>query len=286
MKEINADRVCEECSAPYLPVGGETDYIYYGPSCECWLNDIPKETENSHDHLRNEELLELIEHEDPIGISFHVYDDDEFVNQLNIENSDLIAANERHQQNLEKEATIQFANLKVKYSFSFYQDQNPISPLNKILLQLENATLISDLDIEWLKKENLPIAVAHSYTSNFQLFRSGWNLVKACKFYRLAGYPCASLEISKNYNSTEPKLMAAILTTRGAAYKNLRQFQSAILCGENALNLNSNSFHACNMSWIIPFLFFRTYFTRIVYLCKFCIHVSRMNVCTRHSTFI
>ena len=247
MKEINADRVCDECSAPYLPVAGDTDYIYYGPSCECWLDDIHKETENSHDFFRNEELLELIEHEDPIGLSFHDFDDDEFVSQLDIENSDWIAANEKHQQNLENEAAIQFTNLKVKYSVSFYQDQDPISPLHKILLQLENATLISDLDIEWLKKENLAIIVAHSYTRNFQLFGSGWNLVKACKFFRLAGYPCASLVISENFYSAERKLMAAILTNRGAAYRNLRQFKSAILCGENALNLDPNSFYACNM---------------------------------------
>ena len=63
------------------------------------------------------------------------------------ENSDCISANEGHQQNLEKEAAIEFANLKIKYSASFYQDRDPISPLYKILLQLENATMISDSDI-------------------------------------------------------------------------------------------------------------------------------------------
>lgn len=252
IKEINADRVCEKCRAPYVPVGGETGYIYYGPSCECWLDDILNEAENSRNCLRNEELLELIEHEDPIDPLFIDFDDDEFVCKFDNENSDWIADNERHQQNLEKESAIHFANLKIKYKVTSYQDRDPISPLYKILLQLENATKISEIsnfDIEWLEKENLFFIVAQSYEKNFHLSREGWNLVKACKFYRYAGYPCASLEISKYYYSPNPnrKLLAAIFTIRGAAFRDLRQFQSAILCGEAALNLDPDSFYACNM---------------------------------------
>ena len=47
MKEFNADIACEKCRVPYMPTGVDSENTYYGPSCKCWLDDIPKETENS-----------------------------------------------------------------------------------------------------------------------------------------------------------------------------------------------------------------------------------------------
>ena len=46
MKEINTDRFCK-CGAPYITTGADTENTYYCPSCDCWLGDDPKETENS-----------------------------------------------------------------------------------------------------------------------------------------------------------------------------------------------------------------------------------------------
>ena len=41
------NQICLKMQCSIWLVGLDTDNIYYGPSCECWLNEVFEETENS-----------------------------------------------------------------------------------------------------------------------------------------------------------------------------------------------------------------------------------------------
>ena len=64
----------------------------------------------------------------------------------------------------------------------------------------------------------------------------------ACSNYRKAKYPGIGLQITNQYATNDKKLYAAILTTRGAAFKDLKDLLNAENYAQTALSYNRSKY--------------------------------------------
>jgi tetratricopeptide (TPR) repeat protein len=67
-------------------------------------------------------------------------------------------------------------------------------------------------------------------------------LFHACSNYRKAKYPGIGLQITNQCATNDNKLYAAILTTRGAAFKDLKDLLNAENCAQTALAYYRNEY--------------------------------------------
>ena len=152
-----------------------------------------------------------------------------------------------HQLTLETDARRHFASLRKKYHVGEHQGESPISPLYRILLLLEEDGALTDEDIEWLGSRRLFTVLAMMYQGRYEKGRDLWDLVKASSKWQDAGDHQRALMITEGTTSTDPKLVGAILTTRGRAQRNLRDLDGAEECAREAIALNPTSFYAYNL---------------------------------------
>jgi hypothetical protein len=147
-----------------------------------------------------------------------------------------------------------FADLKRRYKAESFRDPSPLTPLYKILLTLESSKPLDKADLSWLRKNQLP-GPYRAYASyeaqkceeRFKETRDPWDAVQASKFWRMAGQPTKALAattgLAEKANVTNSRLKAAVLTTRGGAFRDLRKLDDAETCGRQAVHLNPQSFH-------------------------------------------
>jgi len=134
--------------------------------------------------------------------------------------------------------------------------------LKNILKKIENGEDISTGDYDWLKANGhltreIQLAyyrqVANNYYRDFQENGDIWNLIKACSNYRNARLPEIAIEVaSKCPKMTSGKAMAAIMTTKGGAYRDLRQLLQARECANEAI-LISSTYHPYTLLGAICF---------------------------------
>ena len=154
---------------------------------------------------------------------------------------------ERRQREKEAKAKQHFANLRVKYRIEGTKEVEPTSPLFQILLQLENKERLSQDDIKWLEKKNLYKFLAEYFEWRYKNVGDGWDLVKAGKYYRRAKQPEQVLEIYRTVHLDDAQLQSAILTNRGGAYRDLKDWTSAEECAMNALKIQPKSYYPYNL---------------------------------------
>lgn len=147
-----------------------------------------------------------------------------------------------------------FAALKQKYRAECFRDTSPLSPLYKILLKLESKEQLDSADQSWLRKNRLkgPIRIfatraALDCESRFKETGDPWEAVKASSFWRMAEQPGKALAVTEGLTDRlgagNSKLKAALLTTRGGAFRDLKQLDDAEALGQQAIKLNQQSFH-------------------------------------------
>lgn len=154
----------------------------------------------------------------------------------------------------ERAALQEYKNLYKKYQVPYSHLDTPVEMLFVILLKLENNETLSKEDLNFLERRKAFFALAQYYELLCQKTEpEPWDCIKASKYYRRVKDPKKALEITEGVSSTDPKTNSAILVTRGAAYKDLKNFAMAEQCANEALNFDKNSYHAYNLLGAIAF---------------------------------
>ncbi len=133
---------------------------------------------------------------------------------------------------------------EIKERFLFYKKKYKINKefnniteitLFNLLNALESNYQFNQFDLEWLKNEMLYTIAASYYSKSFNRDFSLWSLIKACSCWRKAGFPDIGMQMIESVKSNDSKVMAAILTTRGGACKDLKDLNTAEKCAWEAL---------------------------------------------------
>jgi tetratricopeptide (TPR) repeat protein len=145
------------------------------------------------------------------------------------------------------------ARLKSKYSVEYYDDASPSSPLYAILLLLEDGRSPDDKQIDWLEHEKLFEVIAWSYEMAADKAGDQWNIPRASRYWRMARRPRRVVIITEEFDSSDGELMSAILTTRGAALRDLSDLPEAARCAHAALEHNPDNFRTYNLLGAISY---------------------------------
>ncbi len=141
-----------------------------------------------------------------------------------------------------------FAYLRKKYRSNSYEDHSPLSNLYRILIMLEEHEELGEEDLNWLENRKLfcPLAV-HYERLALDEEEPSWNLPKASSYWRKAGYPNRALTITAGKESYDKKLLSAIKTSRGGAFRDLKMLQDALCLAGEAIELSPRDYYAYNL---------------------------------------
>ncbi|BAZ21012.1 hypothetical protein NIES4073_18900 [Kalymmatonema gypsitolerans NIES-4073] len=160
---------------------------------------------------------------------------------------------QRRQRLLEAEARREFAALKSKYLAEKHPDSSPSSRLYIILLKIDSGEPLTEVDIKWLEEKHIFSCIAIFYEKEFNNSGNLWDLIKASKYWRDASKPHYALKLTEKCNTTDTKLIAALLTTRGGAFRDINELNAAEKCALEALKYSQNSYHPYNLLGAIEY---------------------------------
>lgn len=146
-----------------------------------------------------------------------------------------------------------FAKLKSKYLVGRYDDTSPSSPLYAILLLLEEGKSLDDKQVDWLGHEKLFEVIARFYETAAEKDGDQWNIPRASRYWRMARRPRRVMIITEGFDSSDGEIMSAILTTRGAAFRDLSDLSEATRCAHAALEHNPDNFRTYNLLGAISY---------------------------------
>ncbi|MDD4238043.1 MAG: hypothetical protein PHT62_05755 [Desulfotomaculaceae bacterium] len=140
-----------------------------------------------------------------------------------------------------------FADLKRKYQVFNYQDASPISPLYKILVQLDSGDLFLKADTDYLERMESYNVLALYYESRYRMTGNVLDAVMASKFWRRAKLPEKALKMTEGLRPTNNDEISKIYTTRGGAYRDLKRLTEAEACAHNAIKYRPGSYYPYNL---------------------------------------
>lgn len=153
---------------------------------------------------------------------------------------------ERQQREREAKDRRHFADLKRKYQVEEFADESPISQLYKILIKIEEGATLNKRDKEFIKVEHL----CQIFDICYKKYGDAWYKASASACWRDRDNPKRdpqrALKSTEGVKSDDPKCMAAIFTTRGAAYADLGELAEAERCAREAIEY-SDSYHPYNL---------------------------------------
>lgn len=169
-----------------------------------------------------------------------------------------------------------FVTLKSKYDVSAYKHKSPSNPLYAILQKLDKGERLEPTDVAWLEQNKTekpsysfyewPDARRYEghqlfsgkifttyhqieatfYEQEYQRTGNKWNLPNASSHWRKAYQPRQALKLTDNLDLDkikENKLKSAILTTRGGAFRDIKELDKAEKCARQAIDYQPNSHH-------------------------------------------
>lgn len=145
-----------------------------------------------------------------------------------------------------------FHQLASKYNapVALLWENNEISPLGSILEKLEGQEQLDAWELDWLESryQNRLLVTIHfrSYKHN----HDPWLLVKVCKCLRKAGLPNKVLSVTSDASASKfqsSKVLSALLTTRGGAFRDLNDLAAAKKSALDAIRASPVSFHPHNL---------------------------------------
>jgi len=151
------------------------------------------------------------------------------------------------QREAERADAAHFARLKSKYQVNRDHGGSPSSPLYTILLRLEDGKCLDEKRIEWLEGQRLYAVVAKAHQICAKSTGDPWDIARACRYWRMANKPEEALNITEGFDSSDRKLVSAILTTRGAAFADVSDLPEAETCARAALERDPDSFYPYNL---------------------------------------
>ncbi|MBD2725072.1 hypothetical protein H6G96_01715 [Nostoc sp. FACHB-892] len=181
-----------------------------------------------------------------------------------------------------------FTALKTKYDVLDYQDKSHTSLLYTILQKLELKERLEPTDIAWLQENRIEVPLAtysyyrwqkepqyqgiklfsgkiliayhtieaNFYEQEFQRTENKWNLANASSHWRKADEPKQALQLTNNLEFDkikENKLKAALLTSRGGAFRDIEKLDKAENCARQAIEHQPKSHHPYTLMGAICF---------------------------------
>lgn len=153
----------------------------------------------------------------------------------------------------EAESLNHFLYLKAKYCIEPYDKNFPLSKLVPILIKLDRNLIPDENEIKWLLANNVFSLAALIYLRKFETDRFLWNLIKAKKFFRLAGLLNASLSLVINFIPADMKILSALNVVHGAALRAVSMLTEAEKCAQAAIKSDNTNFYAYNLLGAIYF---------------------------------
>lgn len=201
------------------------------------------------------DLFESIDYKDCILEGFNDYcrmkviEENELSIQMAIEEKKMKEQQkiQEEQARLEAKSLIEYNDLKIKYEIKSSNYNTITSPLYIILLKIDSKEELDQDDINWLEHDKLYMIIAIYYEIKFLHSNDLWDLVKACKYFRESNNPLKAIEVLDNKNTSDKKLMAAIRTTCGGAYRDINEIDKAETCAFEAIKANNTSFYPYNL---------------------------------------
>lgn len=160
------------------------------------------------------------------------------------------AERQREQQERERECAKEFADLKERYGAKGYRSANLSDWLYPVLLRIDQGELLLEKDVDWLKSRRLYGVLATYYQENeYRRRRDAWALVKASGYWRNTREPRKALGVTEPLleGKLAPKIGAAVLTTRGGAFRDLLDLDAAERCAREAIKLDRTSYYPYNL---------------------------------------
>lgn len=161
------------------------------------------------------------------------------------------------QEERERAATQEFAELKAKYLAQNYKDRSPSSPLYVILLRIEAGEALDEAQVTWLKRHKLSGTLALYFQNEYRISKDAWALVKASGYWRDADQPEKAIILTNYLLEKQPlndaRVKSAVFTTRGGAFRDLRDLALAEQCAEDAIRHNETSFQPYNLLGAVYF---------------------------------
>ena len=154
---------------------------------------------------------------------------------------------ELRQKEHEAESKKHFADLREKYKIGKTKEIEPTSLLFPILLRLEEGKWLSEDDLEWLDKQRFNSLLAEIHRKRYIEKGDGWDLLKAGKYFRYVKQPEMVFEMVNSVVFDDPKLQAALLTNRGGAFRDIKEWEKAKECVNEAIKLQPKSFYPYNL---------------------------------------
>jgi hypothetical protein len=107
--------------------------------------------------------------------------------------------------------------------------------LFNLLAAVDNKYPFNKIDIDYLNEIGLHTVSANYYIQEYDRTFNPWSLIKSCSSWRKAAFPEIGLQISDKIKPNNNRQKAAKLTTIGAAYKDLKDLNTAERCARDAL---------------------------------------------------
>lgn len=149
-----------------------------------------------------------------------------------------------------------FLNLKIKYGAQSCRMTSTSSPLYSILLKIDSDNVIQDEEIKLLEENRLFNTLVIYFQNEYQKTNDLWYLVKTCRYLRDADKPHKVIELTNQFlesnDKADTRVKSALLTTRGGAFRDLRDLLAAEQCANEAIK-HHESLHSYNLLGAIYF---------------------------------
>ena len=151
----------------------------------------------------------------------------------------------------------EFSRLKEKYCAESHQSLSCLDYLYQLLLKIDSQENLENNEISWLKQKKLYGTIAIYFQGIYEFTNNLWDLVQASRYWRDEGKPNRALEITNNITTSDTKLKSAILTTRGAALKDIGHLNKAESLAQEAICLTPKSHYPYNLMGAICYQLMR-----------------------------
>lgn len=117
----------------------------------------------------------------------------------------------------------------------------------EITEKIRQGLTLSQTELRWLEDHKHFSTLAMYNELLYQATRQTTYAIQASKFWRKADNPVKAIEITENVVDREPPSMAALLTTRGGAFRDLKHLNEAKKCAQQAIELAPENYFAYNL---------------------------------------
>ena len=111
--------------------------------------------------------------------------------------------------------------------------------INAVIDKAHRGVSLNEAEIRILMEQKEHGLLARYYQRRYERTGRVWDLIRASSEWRSDGNPQAALKatdpVRSLVDSMPPKLASALLTTRGAAFRDLRDFEAAEQCAREAI---------------------------------------------------